>query len=710
MGIQVDRHLFGSFDGYRTLATSPGVTPDESAELSEFGFGQTSDPSILNSLHERLCVLGRPLRSGRIAITRAFAGPPDDAGRPTLRLCSLVFSDLQFLEVRQGLKSLLGDSKIWSVSGFEQGLIAEVRPRRTSPPPGADALHLVDWWMEMNGRRDLVLSLPLEDRSEDAILSAVASVADIDSIMLRWGIFLFSTSAAADVCTLAPLASRSMRRKVHELTLDVPWRHPQLEAWHHRGGKAKILPTFHDLEIGNLEIEPSEERSSAPFFRTESSGAESSAKKPIALVAASVVILLLGSIAAMTFLSAPEAEPVSTVAENRPSVDPRGEVDAVENDVSELVLAEPSGQVGTEPSEASPEKKELESGKTQSDPQGGVPVGPPIQGGGPPKTGTSSYDGYQGLREEEVSEEVLAELEAEQAQRDLDRRLSQQKKDEWEALKDQVANGLQDITKLTQKLNQSKSGKLEEMPVLGKGSQNQKESQDNFNINHRRWWTKLEKEIPDRRSKLEEIKSEWIAFIDNMFPKKKLKRVLPEEMLDFPFGGSPQIWKWMETICIDLGFENSRFSSTSVNDEIVGSSSLDSKELRQVSEYLGELGSLVKKSAWFSSSLVEAIEQYNKVRKSHENWVPDGIDTPLRSHGNSIGWQESDCFEDERSSFLEFPNLDWSGFTKTQSAFLERWSKILSKAANEIEKNPPEQLEPPSEGSSETPKGQEPSS
>ena len=84
--MKAERHLFGSFDGYQTLAASPGVSDAEAAELSEFGFGQTSDQATLEGLSRRLCVLGRPTR-----VDRRSNFAPSFWTRPDSSRCGMIF-------------------------------------------------------------------------------------------------------------------------------------------------------------------------------------------------------------------------------------------------------------------------------------------------------------------------------------------------------------------------------------------------------------------------------------------------------------------------------------------------------------------------------------------------------------------------------------------------------------------------------------------
>ena len=77
MGIIVGRHVFGSLEGYRTIANTPDLSLEEVAELEFFSFGQTNESSYLDSLKVNPAYISRPLSSGKWAVTRIFQGKPD---------------------------------------------------------------------------------------------------------------------------------------------------------------------------------------------------------------------------------------------------------------------------------------------------------------------------------------------------------------------------------------------------------------------------------------------------------------------------------------------------------------------------------------------------------------------------------------------------------------------------------------------------------
>lgn len=114
----VARHVFGCRQGYRTLAASPDVTPQDVRELESFKFGQTDDPRYLQSLASEPAYWSRPLRSGKRAVTRVLAGEPDENGRATLLLVSAVVTTADWVEMlRADCGALLAVSDLWKWTG-----------------------------------------------------------------------------------------------------------------------------------------------------------------------------------------------------------------------------------------------------------------------------------------------------------------------------------------------------------------------------------------------------------------------------------------------------------------------------------------------------------------------------------------------------------------------------------------------------------------
>ncbi|MFQ5502429.1 MAG: hypothetical protein ACE5EQ_09035, partial [Phycisphaerae bacterium] len=100
--MRIERHIFGSKDGYRTLAHSAGLSATECKSLEGFAFGTPYDPALRASLAKNPAYWSRPVGRDKRAITRIMLGQPDDAGRPTLVFISVVISAGDWDTVLQG--------------------------------------------------------------------------------------------------------------------------------------------------------------------------------------------------------------------------------------------------------------------------------------------------------------------------------------------------------------------------------------------------------------------------------------------------------------------------------------------------------------------------------------------------------------------------------------------------------------------------------
>jgi hypothetical protein len=121
--LRIERHVFGSFSGYSTLARSAGLSADEARQLesSAYGFGQTSDRGFLKSLRKQPAWFTRSLRGGRRGLTRVLEGSPDDNDRPTLLMITAVVSQQEWdAELCGDLALLLNDAACWAWEGEQQ--------------------------------------------------------------------------------------------------------------------------------------------------------------------------------------------------------------------------------------------------------------------------------------------------------------------------------------------------------------------------------------------------------------------------------------------------------------------------------------------------------------------------------------------------------------------------------------------------------------
>jgi hypothetical protein len=230
----VSTHLFGSHEGYRTLARSVDVTDAEDAELAVFGFGQTADQDVLEALETAPTAYGRPLAGGRVAITRIFAGPADESGRATLELRTILISPSSIGDLLStGFGGILHQRSLWNRSSFEKGSTLRVVPVRGASERSPAAEEAFAAWSEAvidptpmrgGGTSDEPPLLPVSDRpmvllepepeGSTALAALAASLTPTDLSSLRWGVRLLSTGVPVDVATLSPSGRIASGRSV----------------------------------------------------------------------------------------------------------------------------------------------------------------------------------------------------------------------------------------------------------------------------------------------------------------------------------------------------------------------------------------------------------------------------------------------------------------------------------------------------------------
>lgn len=119
-GVRVERHIFGSFRGYTTLARSPGVCAEDVRRLESdiYSYGQTYDPGFYQSLTRSTPFFTTNLPGARRAMTCIGPGRPDDAGRPTLLFLSVVVSRSDWDGILLGdVAMLMNSAPLWAWSG-----------------------------------------------------------------------------------------------------------------------------------------------------------------------------------------------------------------------------------------------------------------------------------------------------------------------------------------------------------------------------------------------------------------------------------------------------------------------------------------------------------------------------------------------------------------------------------------------------------------
>lgn len=114
--MRVERHIFGSFSGYTTLARSAQVAAEDirSLESGAFAFGQTNERSVLEGLARQASYFTRLLPSGNRGLTRVIEGELDDNGRWTLLLVTAIVSQADWDSQLTGdVLKLLDADELW---------------------------------------------------------------------------------------------------------------------------------------------------------------------------------------------------------------------------------------------------------------------------------------------------------------------------------------------------------------------------------------------------------------------------------------------------------------------------------------------------------------------------------------------------------------------------------------------------------------------
>ena len=118
--MKAERHIFGSFRGYATLAASPGVSAEDARLLESeiYSFGQTYDPGFYESLPTSAPFFTTNLPKARRALTCVAKGHGDDAGRPTLLFITVVLSRGDWDGILLGdVAMLMKSASLWAWSG-----------------------------------------------------------------------------------------------------------------------------------------------------------------------------------------------------------------------------------------------------------------------------------------------------------------------------------------------------------------------------------------------------------------------------------------------------------------------------------------------------------------------------------------------------------------------------------------------------------------
>ena len=250
--IQVSTHLFGSTEGYQTLAQSADVSEVEARALSIFGFGSPKSIEEIEKLNHHPSVAGRLLPSGRFAITRLFSGEPDVAGRATVERRTLIFSahDWKYI-VRCDIESLLTDK-----NAFDREVIANSGSHSVLVNDSEDLLPCVG---ELERRLyDILLSTPrqnacallVDDLANRRGLMQLLKLLPInEACHLSWGLGLFAATPGVRIAT----ASASVGANPHACwpSMSANLAHPEKVALLGVQDDAKITANKLNLGVAN---------------------------------------------------------------------------------------------------------------------------------------------------------------------------------------------------------------------------------------------------------------------------------------------------------------------------------------------------------------------------------------------------------------------------------------------------------------------------
>ena len=219
--IQVSTHLFGSTDGYQTLAKSADVSEAEERALSIFGFGSPQSPQEIEQLQHRPSVAGKLLPSGRFALTRLFPGGPDVAGRDTVERRSIIFTAQQWKSVVQcDLESLLADDHAFARDAFVNASAHSVQVRDSNdllPHAGELERHVYDILLS-TPRQNCCSLLPDEAANRRALMRLLKLLPAQDACQLSWGLGLFAATPGVRIATASASVPASPHARWPSLT------------------------------------------------------------------------------------------------------------------------------------------------------------------------------------------------------------------------------------------------------------------------------------------------------------------------------------------------------------------------------------------------------------------------------------------------------------------------------------------------------------
>jgi hypothetical protein len=210
LNIPCEVHLYGSSHGYQEISSSYGVQHNEKQVLDMFGFGEIASDEFAKSILQEPTVCGRPLPTGRIAITRLFPGENDVAGRSTLELRSLIINRKDWNYLRDGrIKSFCKDQSIWKRNRFtnKKSQILQCSFQKDTTNDNESNEYLSIYSKVANNPVSTSAFKSSNDR-DNGLLMLLQKLPDQDILNISWGIRMLSTGLNLTICSMHPKIDR----------------------------------------------------------------------------------------------------------------------------------------------------------------------------------------------------------------------------------------------------------------------------------------------------------------------------------------------------------------------------------------------------------------------------------------------------------------------------------------------------------------------
>jgi hypothetical protein len=301
--IEAEWHVFGSDGGYRTVASTSGISPSEIEELEQFDFSvDTLGHDATRFFEASGSAFLLPLASGRLAIRRILADAmPDNYGRRALVAVSLVVSSEQYLQIAciddgregLGLEGLVHRLAFWRALSSERGAQASPVPVPVAPAGSRvrrlfpEDFEIFDRWQfsEHNASKSKTsnagVAVPKESTYESRVLALPALLSPRMALQYRWGFRVMRSSVPGLVASyldqdLAPSGSHSLpdeesgkfksarTRQGHD---ELMFRFPE-EKWHPHQKYAALELKLKEALQGAEAAEATRREQGAEFKKT----------------------------------------------------------------------------------------------------------------------------------------------------------------------------------------------------------------------------------------------------------------------------------------------------------------------------------------------------------------------------------------------------------------------------------------------------------